>query len=135
MRHQDRSSIGLDAFKHIKLSMLGSVPAVFTCLSTLLIFAVINRYLASLTMSARWPCFAPHCDVLTALAATAAWSSRMPYVMNLGSPKSLSIGLFHSFCSTNSVTISMLRSVDILGPFLKCCCFDILVLEVLTSDF
>ena len=115
-------------------SMIEWVPTDFTCLSTLLIVAVINRYLASLTMSARRPCFPPYCDVLTALAATVDWSSRIPYVTNVGLTKILLTGLFHRFGSTNLVTISMMRSVEILGTFLQCCCSDILVLEVLTSD-
>ena len=78
-------------------SMLRLVPQGFTCLSTMLVVAVINRYLASLTMSARCPCFLPQCDVLTALAATATWSSKIPYVTNIVLPKSSSTGLFRSF--------------------------------------
>ena len=45
------------------------------------------------------------------------WSSRMTCVTIVVSPMSLSTGLFYSFCSTNSVTILMLRSVDMLSPF------------------
>ena len=78
--------------------MYGSVPEGFTCLSKILVaIVVIKRYFASSAMSARWPCFPPHCHVLTALAATATWSSRMPYVTIVGPPMRLLTGLFHSF--------------------------------------
>ena len=71
-------------------SIFVSVPEGFTYLSTMLVFvAVIKRYFASFTMSGRWLCFPPHCDVLTALAATATCSSRMTYVTIVDSPKSL----------------------------------------------
>ena len=99
-------------------SMVVSVPAGFTCLSTMLVaIVVIKRYFASLTMSSKWPCFPPHFVILTALAANETWSSRMLYVTIVGSPTSLSAGLFHSFCSTNSVTISRVILVDMLSPF------------------
>ena len=116
------SSCALESLMRLKLlvlsSMVGSVPAGFTCLSTTLAaIVVIKRYFASLKMSAKWPCFPPHCVVLTALIAPATWASRMMYVMIFGSPTSLSTDLFRSFCSTKSLTISRLRSVDVLSPF------------------